>query len=580
MQTSRWPISKLPIAHLEPFPYHKGELYVELLDRLAKYVTDQLHPNLRETVEEMVEELEHILALQHGKYVEGIQDFQRIHDAFMEDVNSALKALNDTAITDLVNDPGSVFGSTMKHLFAERRIQDTSTPTIAHSEYGIQDGDTDALQTAVDTMPEHHILTIPNHYRFNLTDTLRIRRSVGLRGGTYHGSGVMFETNAPNTVFEDMTIYGEGAQQQHHDPTFRGIYFRGSSINRVSGRVSNVTIRDIGYRGIHVSWGDNILIENCDIRHFRYAGIAFTSVNNSVIRRNTIKHGESDMSVNHNSYGISVSNSASDGMLARSHNVEVSHNVVEDIRHWEGIDTHNGVNIDIHHNIVKGCRRGIALVANMDEPRSGPSDCRVTNNYVDGAGASTQIHGGHLGITMAGSTDRTRLTDGIITGNTVVNTPEPILFHENGQFRYDYDKCVVENNVGDPGQKVVSTRYHSDWMGYNTHLNMADGVTSNQQYQLRVKVIADGNNYATIIRGAVTRNNAGLDLFQISTDYLLPPDMAYGPEGLHIVGTVSTTNSTSVGLAMIDRDGWIKITNMSGELSGSQRVFYDICVYS
>ena len=117
MQTSRWPISKLPIAHLEPFPYHKGELYVELLDRLAKYVTDQLHPNLRETVEHMVEELEQILALQHNKYVEGIQDFQRIHDAFMEDVNSALMALNDNAVSDLVEDPGTALGKSLREIF-------------------------------------------------------------------------------------------------------------------------------------------------------------------------------------------------------------------------------------------------------------------------------------------------------------------------------------------------------------------------------------------------------------------------------------------------------------------------------
>ena len=125
MQTSRWPISKLPIAHLEPFPYHKGELYVELLDRLAKYVTDQLHPNLRKTVEHMIEELEQILALQHGKYVEGIQDFQRIHDAFMEDVNSALMALNDDAVADLADDPGSALGSVLRDLIPQQvRSQD------------------------------------------------------------------------------------------------------------------------------------------------------------------------------------------------------------------------------------------------------------------------------------------------------------------------------------------------------------------------------------------------------------------------------------------------------------------------
>ena len=125
MQTSRWPISKLPIAHLEPFPYHKGELYVELLDRLAKYVTQQLHPNLRETVEHVVEEMEHVIADTHAKYVDGIQDFQRIHDAFMTDVNSALMALNDQAVTDLVQDPGSALGGVLAETYERRSRNNT-----------------------------------------------------------------------------------------------------------------------------------------------------------------------------------------------------------------------------------------------------------------------------------------------------------------------------------------------------------------------------------------------------------------------------------------------------------------------
>ena len=129
MQTSRWPVSKLPIAHLKPFPYHKGELYVELLDRLAKYVTQQLHPNLRETVEHVVEEMEHIIADTHAKYVEGIQDFQRIHDAFMTDVNSALMALNDNAVTDLVSDPGSALGKELSSRFEQRSRNNTKNYT-------------------------------------------------------------------------------------------------------------------------------------------------------------------------------------------------------------------------------------------------------------------------------------------------------------------------------------------------------------------------------------------------------------------------------------------------------------------
>ena len=184
MQTSRWPISKLPIAHLEPFPYHKGELYVELLDRLAKYVTDQLHPNLRKTVEHMVEELEHILAAQHGKYVEGIQDFQRIHDAFMEDVNSALMALNDNAVADLAEDPGSVFGSTLRELFA---LKGETGGYLDIADYaGPPQTDTDAsadIQRANDEADEQG-LRLFGAGEYRIDDTVRITADCDLSAMT------------------------------------------------------------------------------------------------------------------------------------------------------------------------------------------------------------------------------------------------------------------------------------------------------------------------------------------------------------------------------------------------------------
>lgn len=184
MQTSRWPISKLPIAHLEPFPYHKGELYVELLDRLAKYVTQQLHPNLRETVEHVVEEMEHIIADTHAKYVDGIQDFQRIHDAFMEDVNSALMALNDNAVADLAEDPGSALGRTLREIFS---LQGETGGVVDIADYaGAPQIDHDVsqkIQEANDYADEHGLLLFgAGHYRID--DTVNITADCDLSAMT------------------------------------------------------------------------------------------------------------------------------------------------------------------------------------------------------------------------------------------------------------------------------------------------------------------------------------------------------------------------------------------------------------
>ena len=217
MHTSRWPISKLPIAHLKPFPYHKGEMYVELLDRLAKYVTDQLHPNLRETVEHMVEELEQILALQHGKYVEGIQDFQRIHDAFMTDVNSALMALNDNAVSDLASDPGTTFGATLRDLFADRsQLNDLEQRINTELRYSnalvhgvIGDGETDdsdALEQAIDDARNHgRVLALPRGGKIVLT------HPVDISGVDIEGNNAEITIHTP---FDGYALFSTGSINQ------------------------------------------------------------------------------------------------------------------------------------------------------------------------------------------------------------------------------------------------------------------------------------------------------------------------------------------------------------------------------
>ena len=217
MQTSRWPISKLPIAHLKPFPYHKGELYVELLDRLAKYVTQQLHPNLRETVEHVVEEMEHIIADTHAKYVEGIQDFQAIHDAFMEDVNSALMALNDNAVSDLASDPGTTFGSTLRELFAdisqvndlEQRINTDMRYSNATVHGVIGDGETDdsdALEQAVNgARNSGRVLALPRGGKIVLT------RPVDISGVDVEGNNAEIVIHTP---FDGHALFSTGSFNQ------------------------------------------------------------------------------------------------------------------------------------------------------------------------------------------------------------------------------------------------------------------------------------------------------------------------------------------------------------------------------
>ena len=259
MQTSRWPVSKLPIAHLEPFPYHKGELYVELLDRLAKYVTDQLHPNLRETVEHIVEEMEHVIADTHAKYVDGIQDFQRIHDAFMTDVNSALMALNDNASADLVKDPGTQLGRTLRELFADRddfiHLADTAVHKSGTIEYWVHPEGVDEPDRGTQDEPMRtlrYAVDQANAFIFDDNATIDLR----LFPEVYHESLVI-----PNVMRPvHYRILGADVGGHPNKPLTRFIY-DGGRVQAITNTTPNtiLTIHDVQYTGWRGSGSDNAI---------------------------------------------------------------------------------------------------------------------------------------------------------------------------------------------------------------------------------------------------------------------------------------------------------------------------------
>ena len=289
MQTSRWPISKLPIAHLEPFPYHKGELYVELLDRLAKYVTDQLHPNLRKTVEHMVEEMEHILALQHGKYVEGIQDFQRIHDAFMEDVNSALMALNDNAVSDLADDPGSVFGQKLRELFSSRTDFDALTDEFnALAKTSLQLADTTTYWVRpdgddnADGTQNSPLATIREAIdRSNgLSFTAGAELVVKLFPGVYTESLVVPHTSTP------IRLHIMGHPVGHPNRPLTRFQYDGNRVQAITNTAPGtvVTISDVQYQGYRGTGTDAAI--SCTRNHLYTQNVHIDDCGSGIIMQN------------------------------------------------------------------------------------------------------------------------------------------------------------------------------------------------------------------------------------------------------------------------------------------------------
>ena len=111
--------SIIPVNQITPLTYRDGVTYIQLLTELSDYIKTVLHPSLQHTVDQLVADVETQMDKHHDQYVEGVQEFQRIHDAFMSDVNAHLVALNDGAVTDLVNDDTSKLGVTLRDIFAK-----------------------------------------------------------------------------------------------------------------------------------------------------------------------------------------------------------------------------------------------------------------------------------------------------------------------------------------------------------------------------------------------------------------------------------------------------------------------------
>lgn len=113
------PLRRLRVQQVQPFTYRDGITFLELLERLSTHVKDVLEPSLKSVVDDLVEQFTTEMGEHRDSYVEGVEEFQRIHDAFMSDVNAHLMALNDGAVTDLVNDETSLFGSVMRDVMRD-----------------------------------------------------------------------------------------------------------------------------------------------------------------------------------------------------------------------------------------------------------------------------------------------------------------------------------------------------------------------------------------------------------------------------------------------------------------------------
>src|SRR5699024_2830203 len=296
----------VPVNQITPLTYRDGVTYIQMLNELSEYVKSILHPSLQHTVDQFVSDVEKQMDKHHDQYVDGVQEFQRIHDAFMSDVNAKLIALNDGAVSDLVQDDTSLLRTTLATLFVDREdfttfsgqlrndfdalqlrntaFQDTMSTYVEKSVHDLQqqiavlpielfgyvaDDPTThhkALQEGLnESSSSHRPLKLADDSRLTLHGPITIESNTHLIGsnahlhwesvGDWQANGndhlwMMYGKNTENVLLENFTVTFDGGAHRFH----RGINithsnnvtYRGITVDALTRQAGRLPIRDGG----------------------------------------------------------------------------------------------------------------------------------------------------------------------------------------------------------------------------------------------------------------------------------------------------------------------------------------------
>lgn len=231
-----WPNGRFGVPQITPYTYRDGQSLLELITALRDHVVEQLHPSLQQAIDQLVADVEAEYDKAHDRYVDGIQEFQRIHDAFMADVNASLIALNDHAASDLVNDEGSMLRSALNNIFANHQdVANLQTDFEAHRHATKQaiDEVTANIDTSLGEI-NHELDTRLSHNQMVKDFDIRTRvNTKAMVGDTTHdrllaalatGEPVQLDEHVDYTGnipgFWDTNIYGTGKITLPDDETF------------------------------------------------------------------------------------------------------------------------------------------------------------------------------------------------------------------------------------------------------------------------------------------------------------------------------------------------------------------------
>jgi parallel beta-helix repeat protein len=230
-------------------------------------------------------------------------------------------------------------------------------------------------------------------------------------GITLDGSGAEIHQDAPDSPGLIVTAPGVTIQNltvarrqspiaMFDDQTARaGIRW----IGKPDAYLSDLSLNSVALKG----WSYGLLARYCEranvtnntIEDISYAGIMFESSRNSRVSGNQIRR----VLGKPNSYGIAITRGAGPiGEHPISHGFRVFDNKISDVSHWEGLDTHAGIDIEFFRNVLTNVRIGIMITSSEGHA---PKRCHAYDNIITAGTAAQQTGAEIVGLPTSRAED-------------------------------------------------------------------------------------------------------------------------------------------------------------------------------
>jgi hypothetical protein len=293
----------------------------------------------------------------------------------------------------------------------------------------VSDQDYASLEAALADLATGGVLEVSQAWSRSATFTVNKTCTVRfLKGGaiTVTSATIAAITVTANDVTIDApNLTGTGSATSS---TGAGIYAAGASAtSMLTGlRVERPTIQAFSQNGISLLFCSDFRIRGVRISDVAYGGIMLSSCADGEIAGGSIKNIAMPSPLT-NAYGIAASFNETSGITTnpQSRDINIHDVTVDGVPGWEGIDTHAGINIKVHHNTVRNCKVGIAIVPGRNGGGSyvlAPKNCSVSSNFIDSGRSDGVLSQGISFVgcsTATGFHNNTDWATGVITGNTI-----------------------------------------------------------------------------------------------------------------------------------------------------------------